>query len=165
MISLHRDNRSKLFVFNHFTLRFSVSFQIVFAKHSYKTICEHTAKMHYSSKYCEDEPAEKKPKIEDGAVSRDDGANSHGATGTNSRDGDAREHPIPRATRVMQAAAMTNPPRVGHLILHQHQIDELLGEKITWNKFRKTCLKVENNLVYIRHYRYNIICDRLCVFD
>ena len=120
--------------------------------------------MHYSSKYCEDEPAEKKPKIEGGAVSRDDGANSHGATGTNSRDGDAREHPIPRATRVMQAAAMTNPPRVGHLILHQHQIDELLGEKITWNKFRKMCLKVENNLVYIRHYRYHIICDRLCVF-
>ena len=116
--------------------------------------------MHYSSEYCdENPPAEKKPKIENGgAVSRDDGANSRGAADTNSSGSNAGEHPIPRTTRVMQAAAMPNPPKIGHLILHQHQIDELLGEKIKWNRFRKTMLKVESNLIYIRHYRYDVIC-------
>ena len=94
--------------------------------------------MHFSENY-DGPPDEKKPKVED--LSK-------------SSDGDHRDdHPIPRATRVINAQTFQNPPKIGHLILYQGEIDEILGMEISWNSFRKTFLRPDANLLYSRHYR------------
>ena len=97
--------------------------------------------MHYSDSDCSDrdtenefeEPVEKKPKIENGG---------------------RREHAISRGTRIMDATLFSNPPRIGHLVLDQTDVDDIVGGEIAWNEFRQKYLQKEDGLLYVRHYRY-----------